>query len=547
MTLPDHGGATTITDTPETVELFITAAQGYPAMERLVLNARERLDISLHVFQPGNACRSDEAVRRGIATWADLLADALERGVTIRLLLNDFDAVGGVDMHSKVWTGMQTLLERLTGLRPDLLSRLHIQVAHPGGESGVLLRAAVWVSVRQRAFKALADFKADHRRVPGLAELGGPARIRYWPPKRLFTQTLHQKFMIADTSYAVVGGLDVDERFYDDPQHQREGHQTWHDVAVGVTGPAVLDLARHFARSWNLVRKHGVSHAPHFLSKKESDSFGRCFQVDPAAPPPPAGSSGRIRGRATVALQSRNPLAFGPVNQIAELEQSYCELIRGARSHLYIETQFLRSSVIRDALVAAAGANPDLHVILLLPGAPDDVAFKGKRSPVHRYGEWLQTRALERIQHAFGPRFGAFCLTNGRTQQEKVERDALYGKAMVYVHAKVMLADDRIGVISSANLNGRSLRWDYEAGTLIDWPERIKSFRQRLWQVHLGPDAENEGPDLDPARALRTWTASATRRMRQNSGATGCGVVPFPHAPARRFARWHLLLPENTV
>ncbi len=44
------------------------------------------------------------------------------------------------------------------------------------------------------------------------------------------------------------------------------------------------------------------------------------------------------------------------------------------------------------------------------------------------------------------------------------DRDRLGGAPMIYVHAKVSIFDRSAAIVSSANLNGRSLRWDTEAG-----------------------------------------------------------------------------------
>ena len=35
--------------------------------------------------------------------------------------------------------------------------------------------------------------------------------------------------------------LDLDERFYDTPDHQVPGHETWHDVQLMLRGPVAQD------------------------------------------------------------------------------------------------------------------------------------------------------------------------------------------------------------------------------------------------------------------------------------------------------------------
>jgi hypothetical protein len=50
---------------------------------------------------------------------------------------------------------------------------------------------------------------------------------------------------------AIIGGLDLDERRWDDRRHRQRANQTWHDISALIEGPAVEDAARHFARLWN--------------------------------------------------------------------------------------------------------------------------------------------------------------------------------------------------------------------------------------------------------------------------------------------------------
>ena len=44
---------------------------------------------------------------------------------------------------------------------------------------------------------------------------------------RLYPATFHQKLAVADGTDAVIGGLDIDERRFDDPAHQREAQETY--------------------------------------------------------------------------------------------------------------------------------------------------------------------------------------------------------------------------------------------------------------------------------------------------------------------------------
>ncbi|WP_077464735.1 phospholipase D-like domain-containing protein [Rodentibacter sp. Ppn85] len=56
--------------------------------------------------------------------------------------------------------------------------------------------------------------------------------------------------------------------------------------------------------------------------------------------------------------------------------------------------------------------------------------------------------------------------------------------AEVYVHSKVTIMDDVFTVISSANLNTRSMQVDTELGIIMECGEVAEGLRKRLWDLH---------------------------------------------------------------
>ncbi len=109
---------------------------------------------------------------------------------------------------------------------------------------------------------------------------------------------------------------------------------------------------------------------------------------------------------------------------------------------------------------------------------------------------------LERLRDAFGDRvfFGAPAQPR-RMQTDG--RDTHYDAPIIYIHAKVMVIDDRAAIVSSANLNGRSMRWDSETGIELAEPGRAEQVFSRCCD-HWFPD----GAPGDLTRAA-TWTRAA--------------------------------------
>lgn len=536
------------------LKLLITAAEAFPAMEELVLGAEKQLSISLHHFQPSTRCRSAPAIERGLEDWSSLLKDAALRGVDIRLLLNDFDPVGAAGEHRLVWSRIRELCKTFTGEGdPELCDRLQIQIAHPGGSSGWAVTTAFWPLIRNR-LRIILKERDRHKDMPGLRELLGDKETpRLWPPKLPMVQSFHQKFLIADTRRAIIGGLDIDERRYDSSKHDQAAEQTWQDISVDVEGPVVGDIERHFGFCWNEALKDGVSHAPAFLEDQDNKVWSSLFgaqKVQNATEPEDQidVSDSRVSFVATYGKPlKRGALHFGPVPHEKGIENAYLDVIENAKDYIYVETQFLRSTPLRRALVAAS-RRPDLHLIALLPGAPDVVAFEGDRSWPHRYGEALQVKSISALRKAFGPRFYAFSKTSPRQRTERSERDALHGKGMVYIHSKVLIADDEVAIVSSANMNGRSMRWDYEAGLMIMDRDLVSNWRKRLFSAHLSFASEAEIERADNGRdMLALWMDHSKRRAELAEDAEKSGIVPYPARRASRFSRVFPIVPENMV
>ena len=188
---------------------------------------------------------------------------------------------------------------------------------------------------------------------------------------------------------------------------------------------------------------------------------------------------------------------------LREIETRHIEAIGQARHLIYLETQFLRHMPLARALAMRARACPDLRLIVVLPAAPEDAAFDSNQGLDLRYGEYQQVRCLTRLQRAFGSdRF----LVASPVQPRKTDsdgRDALEDAPLVYVHSKVSIFDDFGAILSSANLNGRSMRWDSEAGLYLDQPAHVEELRRRVMGHWLPP--QSDAAYLDPQIAFGHW------------------------------------------
>ena len=127
-------------------------------------------------------------------------------------------------------------------------------------------------------------------------------------------------------------------------------------------------------------------------------------------------------------------------------------------------------------------------------------------------------------------------------------RSVLLGAPMIYVHAKLSIFDDRAAVIGSANLNGRSLWWDTEAGVELTDRETTTMIRERVL-AHWYPDAEGELRDrmLDPGQAFDIWVSAARRDADRLPEDREGYLLPHDIRPARRFGFALPGIPEEMV
>jgi phosphatidylserine/phosphatidylglycerophosphate/cardiolipin synthase-like enzyme len=541
---------------------LIEAADMYPMLEELVLDAASSVWMSFRVFDPETATRSERARALGLDTWVSLIRHTVRKGVEVRILLADFEPVLADYLHAGSWHTFQRVRDIAAGLDEQDRERLQLIVIQHEGEIGwcwrQLLRPLLRGRIRKVVEKLLRRGTCDDGGLdtrPGLWrhlawEDGRPTRWKAAPPPRLWPATYHQKFVVIDGARTIIGGLDLDERRWDDRRHRRRANQTWHDISALIEGPAAEDAARHFGRLWK-------RELPRYreIVKEWTSGCGRELMLDPltdipmvAAVPEVPGAAATVQLVRTLSRHSPSPFATGPRHGVREIKAAHRKIIQSARNLLYIEAQFFRSDEAAGWIEQALRANPGLEVIILIANAPEEIAFEGQTENLaHRHGEHLQARALGRLLRKAGPqRIGLFTLAKHepvKPSEEKFEetRGTAFGSGLIHIHSKLLIADDDACLLSSANINGRSFDWDTELGFI--WRQQdgaIGEFRRRLWWQLFGgclPDQLSLEGWHDVAR----FNSAAEPRDRQGF------VLPYQLGRARRFSRPYFFIPDDLV
>lgn len=330
----------------------------------------------------------------------------------------------------------------------------------------------------------------------------------------------HQKFVVVrhrddpSRDVAFVGGIDVAKSRRDDSSHHGDAQQQglaadygprpgWHDVHCAISGPAVADVETVFRERWE-----DPSPLSPALHSRIRDRFDRAkdeaIPLPPQAPPPPVVDGGThvvqlLRTYPHLHRGRAYPFARAGERSIA---LAHLKAIGQARDLIYVEDQYLWSSTITSAFVEALRANPELHLVAVLPHRPD---LEGLTELMQREG---RLEALEQLTAAAPDRFAAYGIEN-------------HSGWPVYVHAKVVIVDDWYATIGSDNINRRSWTHDSELAALVvddaglDHSPYARSLRLRLAAEHLdrplaGPAHEAAMADCITARGLfDAYAASA--------------------------------------
>ncbi|WP_295313833.1 phospholipase D family protein [Roseobacter sp.] len=494
-------------------EVLVTAEEAFPAFERAVLAARDRIDAGFRVFDPRTPLISDEARATG-DTWADLLMRKLDEGVAIRFVISDFDPVVRPDLHRDSWKSAKVFagIRELTRNPGKLTVRIS---AHPA-RVGWGPRLVLWPKVQARLAQTCSDLSGlpdgvrteALRCMPGLkgyvvGDSGSVRPLRHrFPP--MMPVTHHQKVAVIDDAVLYIGGLDLDRRRNDTKRHETGAADTWHDVQLMTRDAELARAARQ--------------HLDRFLDECEDPR-----RVEAA--------SGLLR---TLSVRRRGPAKYlSPRITETGLLNHHLDCISRAEKFIYLENQFLRDPQITGALVRRAGEVPGLGLLVLLPAAPMEVAFDNETSLDHRYGEYLQSRCINRLGKAFGDRLMIVSPAQKR-RAEASDRSTLAGAPIIFVHSKVSVFDDRAAIVSSANLNGRSMRWDTELGMALETPGTVRALRHKVMRAWLPETAGDEYLAAEPG-TVEVWRQLAERNRASDPENREGFILPFDAEPAHDF------------
>lgn len=90
----------------------------------------------------------------------------------------------------------------------------------------------------------------------------------------------------------------------------------------------------------------------------------------------------------------------------------------------------------------------------------------------------------------------------------------------IYVHSKLLIVDDVFSLLSSANINPRSMHVDSELGLASPDPVLAKHWRKELWELHTTDRSPDQANGLcDAGENFKKWNSVMDDNWeKQNSG-----------------------------
>ncbi len=301
----------------------------------------------------------------------------------------------------------------------------------------------------EREWNSAAKFTADT-----------DGRVRFHLDATLpFGSAQHQKIVCIDGSLGFVGGLDLTIRRWDTSDHradnamrcdpQRKPYPPFHDVQCLVDGDAAAQLFDLVEHRWRAA--------------------GQAADERRAGEGSPWPANVPVEAEHLPVGIARTEVVSPAGSTIREVERSFIAAIRSATSFVYIENQFTSATRMARELAEQMRRVPSLRALIVAPKL---------------HSSWRESQAMQNGRGAFIDCFVKAGVGDRIRFVYPVSRGG--GKeAAVMVHSKLMVVDDRMLRIGSANLNNRSMGDDSECDLIFEAESEehrdfISSVRRRL-------------------------------------------------------------------
>ncbi|HEX9444339.1 MAG TPA: VTT domain-containing protein [Candidatus Binatia bacterium] len=412
------------------------------------------------------------------AAYFAAAAEAMEQARESILILGwDFDGRARLTPDAEDPRELEGFFKSLVARRPNL--RIHILIWN---------FAVIYAALKRAPAPA---FNAGWRR---------HSRIQFrMDPNHPLGASHHSKIVVVDDAVAFVGGIDLARGRWDTPEHRAvEPRRSdfagaelppHHDVQLAVDGAAARALGDIVRERWR--QNTGKRLRP---PAGGNDAWPRSLKPDVTD--------------VDVAIARTEPAygGGGEGKEVREIEALFKDAIAAARRTIFIENLYLTSAAVGDALAARLGEADGPEVVIVTSERSDG---------------WLEAATMDILRARLIARL---------KQADRHHRLAVYcpkirgleKNCCMSVHSKVMVMDDRLVRVGSANLANRSMGLDtecdlaFESNGRAEVEREIVRFRSTLLAEHLGAAREK----VEAAEAEKKSLIAAIEGLRRGGGRT---------------------------
>ena len=234
--------------------------------------------------------------------------------------------------------------------------------------------------------------------------------IRFPWVNHVFTRD-HRKIVVIDGAVAFTGGMNVADYYLNGTEQVGE----WRDMHCRIEGSAVDELQRIFLRIWKKVTKEDIGGSEYFSQRTTMDNL----KSDTTA----------TAGKKLIGIINREPHVSPDI-----IRSFYLGAIDAAKDSIKLVNPYLTlNRKLKRALKNAVKRGVKVEIMISqhsdIPLTPDCVFYNAHKLMKKGADIWV-----------YQPGFH---------------------------HTKIIMVDGKFCTVGSANLNARSLRWDYEENAVI--------------------------------------------------------------------------------
>jgi cardiolipin synthase len=215
----------------------------------------------------------------------------------------------------------------------------------------------------------------------------------------------HRKIVVIDDDISYIGGFNIADQYVEETKH----FGYWRDTHMRMIGPGSHLLKYQFIVDWNVSVSKDKLLSYSYLKEREQPFI--------------------FKGKSKVQI-----ISSGPNDEKQQIKLAFVKLIMSAKKRIWIQTPYLiPDDTIIDALEIAKRSGVDVRI--MVPDKPDHPF-------IYRATQFFSTVLVKKG-------ISIYTYHNG------------------FLHSKVLIVDDEISIVGSANQDIRSYKLNFETSVII--------------------------------------------------------------------------------